>query len=59
MDATGKSNATVKRYIQVLREINFIEFIGAAKTGRYYLTNQSEKKIKGKNERSRNKSRTN
>lgn len=48
MDATGKSNATVKRYLQVLREINFIEFKGAAKIGRYYLTNQAEKKIKSK-----------
>ena len=48
MDATGKSNATVKRYLQVLREINYIEFKGSAKTGRYYLTNQAEKKIKSK-----------
>ena len=48
MDATGKSNATVKRYLQVLREINFIEFKGAAKTGRYYLTTQAKKKINGK-----------
>jgi len=46
MDATGKSNATAKRYLQTLREINFIEFKGAAKTGRYYLTNEAEKKIK-------------
>lgn len=48
MDATGKSIATVKRYLQILREINFIEFRGAAKTGRYYLTNQYEKKIRSK-----------
>ena len=48
MDATGKSNATVKRYLQVLREINFIEFKGAAKTGKYFLTNQAEIKLKGK-----------
>lgn len=46
MDATGKSNATVKRYLQVLRGIEFIEFKGAAKTGRYYLTNRYVKKIK-------------
>lgn len=48
MDATGKSNATVKRYLQVLREIKLIEFKGAAKTGRYCLTNQAERKIRGK-----------
>jgi hypothetical protein len=48
MDATGKSNATVKRYLQLLREINFIEFKGSTKTGRYFLTNQAVKKTKGK-----------
>ena len=48
MDATGKSNATVKRYLQVLREISLIEFKGAAKTGRYYLTDNAVKKIKPK-----------
>jgi DNA-binding IclR family transcriptional regulator len=48
MDATGKSNATVKRYLQLLRQINFIDFKGASKTGRYYLTNQVQNKLKNK-----------
>jgi ATP-dependent DNA helicase RecG len=48
MDATGKSNATVKRYLKVLREIGLIEFRGAAKTGKYYLTANAIKKIKPK-----------
>ncbi|MFN6380663.1 MAG: RNA-binding domain-containing protein [Flavobacteriales bacterium] len=48
MDATRKSNATVKRYLQVLREAKLIEFKGAAKTGRYYLTKEATKKIQKK-----------
>jgi len=45
MHATSKSNATVKRYLQLLREINLIEFRGSPKTGRYNLTKQMAKKI--------------
>ena len=41
MNKTGKSNATVKRYLQILRTIQFIEFRGAAKTGKYYLTQKA------------------
>jgi ATP-dependent DNA helicase RecG len=37
MNKTRKSNATVKRYLQILKTINLIEFKGAAKTGRYFI----------------------
>jgi len=36
--ATGKSIATVKRYIQTLKSIGLIEFKGSSKTGKYFLT---------------------
>ena len=45
MGATGKSNATVKRYLQTLREINFVEFKGATKSGKYFLTKYALNKI--------------
>jgi predicted transcriptional regulator len=35
---TGKSNATVKRYLQILKTIGLIEFKGAAKSGKYFIT---------------------
>lgn len=38
MDKTGKSNAQVKRYIQKLKNLDLIEFIGSPKTGKYFLT---------------------
>jgi DNA-binding IclR family transcriptional regulator len=46
MNKTGKSNATVKRYLQILKTINFIEFKGAAKTGKYYITQEALAKLK-------------
>lgn len=47
MEATGKSQATVKRYLQTLKELKLITFKGAAKTGRYYLTADARRRIKG------------
>ncbi len=40
MKNTGKSNASVKRYLQILKAIDLIEFKGSAKTGRYFITNK-------------------
>ena len=37
MQKTHKSNATAKRYLQILREAGIVEFIGAAKSGKYYI----------------------
>ena len=48
MSKIGKSNAQVKRYLQILRTINFIEFKGASKTGKYYITPKLLAKIKEK-----------
>ncbi len=45
MRATGKSNATVKRYLQILRDLKLVEFRGATKTGKYYLTAETAKKL--------------
>jgi DNA-binding IclR family transcriptional regulator len=50
MEVTKKSNATVKRYLQILKTIGLIEFRGSAKTGKYYLTNDAIKKLKKVNE---------
>jgi ATP-dependent DNA helicase RecG len=46
MDGTRKSNAQVKRYLQTLKILDLIEFQGAAKTGKYYLTNKMKEKLK-------------
>ncbi|MDD4489019.1 MAG: putative DNA binding domain-containing protein [Paludibacter sp.] len=46
MESTGKSNATAKRYLQILREVGLVEFKGAAKTGKYHLTAKAERKLK-------------
>lgn len=46
IDAVGKSHRTIQRYLQILKTINFVEFRGAAKTGRYFLTDNTLKKIK-------------
>ncbi|MDP3946463.1 MAG: hypothetical protein Q8Q51_11260 [Lutibacter sp.] len=46
MESAGKSNATAKRYLQILREIGLVEFKGAAKTGKYHLTAKAERKLK-------------
>ena len=48
MDKTGKSNATVKRYLQTLKEVGLIEFKGAAKTGKYFVKTKSLARIKRK-----------
>ncbi len=41
-----KSHRTVQRYLQTLKIINLIEFQGAAKTGKYFLTKKFKSKIK-------------
>jgi DNA-binding IclR family transcriptional regulator len=46
MEVTKKSNATVKRYLKLLKTINLIEFRGSAKTGKYYITEAATKKLK-------------
>lgn len=46
MESTGKSNATAKRYLQILKEIGLVEFKGAAKTGKYHFTAKAERKLK-------------
>jgi ATP-dependent DNA helicase RecG len=46
MDKTGKSNATVKRYLQTLKELELVEFRGAAKTGKYFVKPKALAKIK-------------
>jgi predicted HTH transcriptional regulator len=38
-DRVDKSKPTVQRYIKIARDLNLITFIGAAKSGGYYLTN--------------------
>jgi len=44
--ATNKSRRTVQRYIQILKILEMIEFIGAAKTGKYFLTTNMKAKLK-------------
>lgn len=39
------SEATLERYINILKKIKFIEYRGAPKTGGYYLTNIAKNKI--------------
>jgi hypothetical protein len=34
----GKGRTTVTRYLNILRQLNIIEFIGSKKTGAYYFT---------------------
>ena len=46
MARTGKSNAQVKRYLKTLKTLELIEFQGAAKTGKYYLTKKIKAKLK-------------
>jgi DNA-binding IclR family transcriptional regulator len=45
IDKLGKSRATVTRYLQILRDLNLIEFIGADKTGSYHLTEKAKEKL--------------
>ena len=53
INKTGKSNASVKRYLQILKTIDLIEFKGAAKTGKYFITSTLFSKIK-ENEKQKN-----
>ncbi len=46
MEGTGKSNAQVKRYLQTLKALELIEYIGTLKYGRYYLTEIIKAKLK-------------
>ena len=48
MDKTGKSNATVKRYLQILKIIDLVEFKGTPKTGKYFITPVALIKMKRK-----------
>ena len=48
MEKTGKSNATVKRYLQILKTIKLIEFKGSAKTGKYFIAPKAVIKMKAK-----------
>ena len=36
----NKSNATTERYLKILRENNYIEYVGASKTGGYKILKQ-------------------
>lgn len=45
-NAIGKAKPTVERYIKVLRLIKIIEYKGAAKTGGYYLTEKTTRKLR-------------
>lgn len=40
-----KSHRTIQRYIQLLKNLGLIEFKGAAKTGKYYLTAKAERRL--------------
>ena len=48
MNKTSKSNATVKRYLHLLKAIKMIEYKGASKTGRYFITPKTLSIIKKK-----------
>lgn len=50
MSKTGKSNATVKRYLHKLKALHLAEFKGAAKTGKYYINEKVKSKININNE---------
>lgn len=39
-----KSQRTIERYLKILRKSNLIEFRGASKTGRYFLTQNADKR---------------
>lgn len=41
-----KSHRTIQRYIQLLKTLGLIEFKGAAKTGKYYLTAKAARGLK-------------
>ena len=48
MKSTGKSNATVKRYLQILKIAGLVEFKGSAKTGKYFMNKKVLAKMKMK-----------
>jgi len=41
-----KSHRTIQRYLQILKTLELIRFQGAAKTGKYYLTEKLRAKLK-------------
>jgi len=43
-----KSHRTIQRYIQLLKTIEFIEFRGTAKTGKYFLTAKAKRDLEEK-----------
>jgi DNA-binding IclR family transcriptional regulator len=45
LNTTGKSNPTVKRYLQILKAIGLVKFVGSPKTGKYNITEQALNKI--------------
>ena len=46
IESIGKSHRTVQRYLQILKTLDLIEFKGASKTGKYYLTKKMKEKLK-------------
>jgi ATP-dependent DNA helicase RecG len=46
IESIGKSHRTTQRYLQILKTLDLIEFNGAAKTGKYYLTKKMKAKLK-------------
>ena len=42
----GKGRTTIFRYLNILKECNFIEYRGSRKTGGYYLTDKAKNKLK-------------
>jgi ATP-dependent DNA helicase RecG len=49
MEKTGKSRPTVMRYLQLLKRLDLVKFSGAAKTGKYYLTEKTLGRLNSKN----------
>lgn len=47
MEATQKSNATAKRYLQLFKLLGLVEFKGSPKSGKYCLTEKMKAKVKG------------
>jgi ATP-dependent DNA helicase RecG len=43
---TEKGRTTINRYLTVLKDCSLIEYIGARKTGGYYLTDKAKDKLK-------------
>ena len=43
---TGKGKTTIFRYLNILKDINLIEYRGSRKTGGYYLTDKAKEILK-------------